>query len=66
MTYDELIDHYKSAAAAAAVAGVSRQAVHLWLHNSIPIERQIQIEVLSKGALRADVPVEIRRRERRK
>jgi len=60
MTYDELIRHYGSAMNAADAINVSRQAVHRWKENGVPIEQQILYEVDSKGALLADLPAEIR------
>ena len=62
MKYDELIDHYKTPAAAAAAINTDRQRVHGWKNlDRIPTDAQIQYEVATAGALRADLPAEIRK-----
>ena len=61
MTYDQLVSYYGSGAAAAAAIDTDRQRVHGWkVSGSIPIEVQIEYEVESKGALRADLPKSVR------
>ena len=56
MTYEQLIEHFGSQAAAAKALGVTRAAVLFWRNTGIPKTRQFQIEVVTKGALKA-VPV---------
>jgi len=61
MTYDELIAHYITPAAAAAARGIDRQRVHGWKgRERIPTDDQIEYEVLTNGALRADLPDQVR------
>ena len=62
MTYEELIAHYGTPAAAAAARDIDRQRVHGWkCRDRIPTDDQIEYEVLTGGKLRADVPPEIRK-----
>ena len=61
MTYDELISHYQSEAAAARAVGYDRQRVHGWKNRDrIPTDDQIAFEVATGGELRADIPDEVR------
>ena len=61
MTYDELIAHYGTPAAAASARNIDRQRVHGWkTRDRIPTDDQIEYEVLTGGALRADLPEAIR------
>jgi DNA-binding transcriptional regulator Cro len=61
MTYADLIAHYGTPSAAAAARGIDRQRVNGWrIRDRIPIEDQIEYEVLTNGALRADLPEAIR------
>ncbi len=63
MTYDDLIAYYKTAAAAAAARNIDRQRVHGWKKRGrIPTDDQIEYEVVTGGALRADLPPELRER----
>jgi hypothetical protein len=62
MTYDELIAHYGSPAQAAAARGLDRQVLHGWKsRGSIPLEQQLQYELLTDGALKADISPELRK-----
>jgi transcriptional regulator with XRE-family HTH domain len=61
MTYDQLLDLYKTQRAAAEAVGVSKQAVSQWKRKGIPRNSQIDIEVKSGGRLKADLPKEVRR-----
>ena len=64
MTYDQLISYYGTPAKAASARGLDRQLLHGWkTRGSIPIEQQIEYEVASGGALRADLPAEVRMQE---
>jgi DNA-binding transcriptional regulator YdaS (Cro superfamily) len=65
MSYDELVRHYGSMSEAARAIGLSRQTVHQWKRAGIPPVRQIQIEELTRGALRAEPLPELGRREER-
>ncbi len=62
MTYDQVIEHFGSQADAARGLGLSQPSVWAWKTAGIPIERQIDIEVKTKGALRADLPAAVRRK----
>ena len=62
MTYDELIAHYGTPSAAAAARGIDRQRVFGWKNRDrIPTDDQLEYEVLSAGALRADLPEAVRK-----
>lgn len=57
MTYEDLIAHYKAPAKAAAARGIDRQVVHGWkLRGRIPLDEQVQYEMLTDGKLKADLP----------
>lgn len=60
MKYEELIEHYGSAAKVAEALGGTRQGVHRWKVIGIPIKKQIEAEVDSGGALKAALPSEVR------
>lgn len=61
MTYDDLIAHYGTPAAAAAARGLDRQRVFGWKQrNRIPLEEQVEYEVVTEGKLRADLPDSVR------
>ena len=63
MTVDDVKSFYGTQDKAAAAIGVSKQAVSLWgKQGKIPTDPQIAWEIDSKGKLRADLPVQIRRR----
>lgn len=53
MTITELLSYYGSQRKAAHVLGITQCRVSLW-KGVIPIERQCQYEVLTKGKLKAD------------
>lgn len=55
MDYQQIKEHFGSAAKAARELGLSaRQTVHTWKRKGVPEQRQYQIEVLTGGALKAD------------
>jgi hypothetical protein len=60
MNVEQLIEHYGTQAAAAVAIKVSPQAVSKWKSGGIPLDFQIKWEVQSGGALRADLPAEVR------
>ena len=61
MTYDDLIAHYGTPAAAAAARGIDRQRVHGWKkRDRIPTDDQIEYELVTEGALKADLPQAVR------
>lgn len=56
MTYDQVIEHFGTAANAARQLGYEhRQRVHKWKEGGIPREEQALIEVVTGGKLVADV-----------
>jgi DNA-binding transcriptional regulator YdaS (Cro superfamily) len=55
MTYDQLISHYGTQSAAASALGINQSSVSEWKERgSIPRLRQLHIEILTKGKLKAD------------
>ena len=62
MNHADLIAYYGSGDKAAQAVQTTRQAVHMWKANGIPIAQQIKYELATKGALRASLPREIRER----
>lgn len=61
MSYEELIQHYGSQAAAARALGLKPPSVSEWKDKGVPIPRQAQYELLTKGRLRAERHGEKRR-----
>ena len=55
MTKQEAIDHFGSTASLAKALKISFQAVHGW-GDKIPYGRQFQIQILTKGKLKASDP----------
>jgi DNA-binding transcriptional regulator YdaS (Cro superfamily) len=53
MTYDQLIKHYGTQAAAAQALGLSQPSVWAWKDRTIPYDRQCQIQVATNGKLKA-------------
>ncbi len=61
MTYDDLISHFRTEAAAADARGIPRQTVHRWKKSGlVPLDQQIAFERVTDGALRADLSDETR------
>jgi hypothetical protein len=61
MTYNELIKHYGTEAGAARARNLDRQRVHAWKsRDRIPTDDQIEYELVSGGALKADIPEALR------
>lgn len=61
MNYQDLIEHFGTEAKAAAARNIPRQNVHAWKRTgNIPLEQQVQWELVTSGKLRADLPDEIR------
>lgn len=62
MTFDELIEYYGSQKAAGQALGafgpkeaVNQSSVAEWKDKGVPAPRQAQYELLTKGALKADL-----------
>jgi DNA-binding transcriptional regulator YdaS (Cro superfamily) len=60
MTFSEMLKHYGSAANAARAIGLHRQAVSRWKKGAIPLDQQVKFELATDGALRANLPPQIR------
>jgi hypothetical protein len=56
MTYTQLREMLGTQQKIADFVGVSQGAVHKWRLNGIPITRQYQLQVMTKGRLRAGGP----------
>jgi hypothetical protein len=57
MTYADLIKHFGSQGAAARALGLSQPSVCDWQEKGIPLPRQAQYEIITDGALKAELPV---------
>jgi DNA-binding transcriptional regulator Cro len=57
MTPTEAVTFFHSQSGLARVLGVTSQAVNKWVaQGEIPVGRQFQLQVLTRGKLRADGP----------
>ena len=57
MTTEELINHFGTQQKAARAIGISQPSVAGWIKaGRIPLPRQYQIQVITGGALKADLP----------
>jgi DNA-binding transcriptional regulator YdaS (Cro superfamily) len=56
MTFNQLVKHYGSQAAAARALGIKPPSVAEWKESGIPLPRQAQYEVLTNGVLQAERP----------
>ena len=55
MSPKEICDYYGSIRAAARAIGISRGAIHKWIDKGyVPIKRQIHLEALTNGDLKAE------------
>ena len=57
MKFEDAINYYGNQSKLAKALGITKQSVGNWvirLNGVIPLVRQYQIEVLTKGALKAD------------
>jgi DNA-binding transcriptional regulator YdaS (Cro superfamily) len=61
MNYADLIKYFESQGAAARALGISQPSVCDWQDKGIPLTRQLEIELLTKGKLRADISEDLRR-----
>jgi hypothetical protein len=59
MKHSDLVKKWGNEAKAAAAIGESRQNLNRW-KKRIPLDIQVQVEVLTGGELKADLPLEIR------
>lgn len=60
MRYRDLLKHFGSEADAARAIKKNRQTVNRW-KKLIPLDEQVRIEVLTDGALKADLPDSVRK-----
>lgn len=61
MTYEQIISFFGGVTAARNALGLnSRQTIYNWKTKGVPIEQQLNAEVKSGGALRAEIPAEVR------
>jgi len=58
MTFADVLAHYKTQSAAARALGIAQASVAEWAKAGVPILRQYQIEVLSKGSLKVSTSVD--------
>lgn len=56
MLTKDVIKHFKGKAAVAAALGIEKPSVYGW-GKIVPALRQIQLELITKGALKADPKV---------
>lgn len=54
MTFDDVKTHFRGAAKLAKALGMERQSVYRWKVVGIPLLRQLEIEHMTEGALKAD------------
>lgn len=54
MTYDDLIRHFGTQTRAAEALGLAQPSVSEWQQRGIPFLRQLHIEKLTKGRLKAE------------
>lgn len=54
MTTNELIDHYGDREKAMKASGAYRQLWDYWEKNGIPLGRQAEIQIKTRGKLKAD------------
>lgn len=59
MKYRDLVKHFGSEADAARAIKRNRQTVNRW-KKVIPLDEQVRIEVITSGALKADLPDMVR------
>jgi DNA-binding transcriptional regulator YdaS (Cro superfamily) len=54
MTYDDVINHFGTQVATADALGIYQSNVSDWKRNGVPPLRQLELEALTSGALKAD------------
>jgi hypothetical protein len=61
MTHKQIIEHFGGVEAARKALGLrSRQTLYNWKVKGIPTDAQINAEVVTKGALKANIPASVR------
>ncbi len=56
MTYEQVLSYYGTAANIARAFDVRSASVAAWKRDGVPEVRQYQIEIATKGKLKADKP----------
>lgn len=56
MTYADLINFYGSQGAAARALGLAQSSVWEWQEKGVPLPRQAQYQLITRGKLKADLP----------
>jgi hypothetical protein len=54
MTFQDLVGHFGTVKKASDAIGRTRQCIYDWRDDGIPEKRQLEIQKLTKGALKAD------------
>lgn len=66
MTFDEFVQYYKTVPLASAALNTSIHTIYGWSKkNYIPYHRQLEIEKITNGALKAEFSIELSRYKRR-
>lgn len=61
MTFKQIISFWGGVDAARKALGLkSRQTLYNWRDKGIPLEAQVNVEVITAGKLKADLPQQIR------
>lgn len=60
MTFNQIITHWGGVEAARKALGLSRQTLYNWRDKGVPLAAQVNVEVLSAGKLRANLPQQVR------
>lgn len=60
MTFNQIITHWGGVDAARKALGLSRQTLYNWRDKGIPLEAQVNVEVVTEGKLKADLPQMVR------
>lgn len=56
MTPRQLVRHFGSQLGAARALGCSQSSVNYWVqHNHIPVDKQVAIQLLTRGILKANL-----------
>ena len=53
MTFDDVIRHFKSQGNVARALHLSQPSIHSWREKGVPHLRQLQLEALTRGKLKA-------------
>jgi hypothetical protein len=56
MTYTDIVRYYGTASEASRKLGLTRAAVSVWRRRGVPYGRQAQIQLATRGKLKASLP----------